>query len=171
MWLFNNLTLQAALLKISILWPNKYSAPWVPSSMEVVHRMLQLADVGPEDLVYDLGCGDGRVIIVSALQYGSRAIGIEIDPLRYVWCQIWITVLGLRDRVQVIFGDFFNVNLSDADVVTCYLLPATNERLEDKLNRELQADTSIVSHNFAFPKLTLVNQDEEANLYLYRPEL
>jgi len=95
MWLFDNLTIQAVLLKISIIWPEKYSAPWVPASMKVVHKMLQLAKVGPEDLVYDLGCGDGRTIITAAREYGARAVGIELDPLRYLWCQFLITVLRL----------------------------------------------------------------------------
>jgi len=167
MWFFDNLTIQAALLKISIIWPDKYNAPWVPASMKVVHKMLELAKVGSEDLVYDLGCGDGRIIIVAAQNYGSRAIGIEIDPLRYVWCQILITILGLRDRVQIIFGDFFNKDLSDADVVTCYLLPATNEKLEDKFEQELQANTRVVSHDFLFSGLQLQRKDYEHDLYLY----
>lgn len=170
MWFFNNPVIQAILLQISIIWPNKYAAPWVPTSMVEVHKMLQLAEIGPGDLVYDLGCGDGRIIIVAARQYGSRAIGIEIDPLRYVWCQILITILGLRSRVQVIFGDFFKKDLSDADVVTCYLLPTTNEKLESKFMQELQADTRVVSHDFLFPKLALQQQDNEYNLYLYHPK-
>jgi predicted RNA methylase len=134
-----------------------------------VHKMLQLAKIGPNDLIYDLGCGDGRIIVVAAHYYGSRAIGIEIDPLRYVWCQILITILRLRDRVQVIFGDFFKTDLSDADVVTCYLLPTTNEKLESKFMQELQANTRIVSHDFIFPRLKLQQQDDEYNLYLYHP--
>jgi len=168
MWLFYNPVIQTILLQISIIWPKKYAAPWVPTSMVEVHKMLQLAEVGPDDLVYDLGCGDGRIIIVAARQYGSRAIGIEIDPLRYVWCQILITVLGLRDRVQVVFGDFFQKDLSEADVVTCYLLPATNEILESKFLHELQDNTRIVSHDFLFPRLQLQRQDNEYNLYLYQ---
>lgn len=170
MWFFKNPTIQASLLKISIILPNKYNAPWVPTSMKVVHKMLQLARVGPDDLVYDLGCGDGRIIIVAARYYGTRAIGIEIDPLRYVWCQILITMLGLRDRVQIIFGNFFDKNLSDADVITCYLLPTTNEKLEDKFKQELRAGTSVVSHNFLFPGLKLLRKESDHNLYLYHPE-
>jgi len=170
MWLFNNLVIQAILLQISIIWPKKYAAPWVPTSMVEVHKMLQLAEIGPGDLVYDLGCGDGRIIIVAARQYGSQAIGIEIDPLRYVWCQILITILGLRDRVQIVYGDFFKKDLSDADVVTCYLLPATNEKLENKFLQELKATTRVVSHDFLFPGLQLQRQDDQYNLYLYHPQ-
>ena len=68
--------------------------------MSMVHKMLQMAEVGPDDLVYDLGCGDGRIIVTVARRYGARAVGIELDPLRYLWCQLLITVLGLRDQVQ-----------------------------------------------------------------------
>ena len=170
MRLFNNPVIQAILLQISIIWPNKYAAPWVPTSIIEVHKMLQLAKIGPDDLVYDLGCGDGRIIIVAARHYGSRAIGIEIDPLRYVWCQILITMLGLRNRVQIIFGDFFKKDLSHADVVTCYLLPATNEKLENKLMQELQANARVVSHDFLFPRLKLQQKDNEHDLYLYYPQ-
>ena len=167
MWFFDNPFIQAILLQISIIWPNKYAAPWVPTSMVEVHRMLQLAETGPNDLVYDLGCGDGRIIITATRHYGSRAVGIEIDPLRYVWCQILITILGLRDRVQVIFGDFFKKDLSDADVIICYLLPATNEKLESKFMQELKANARVVSHDFLFTRLQLQGQDDQYNLYRY----
>ena len=167
MWFFNNPVIQVILLQISIIWPKKYDAPWVPTSIVEIHKMLDLAEIGPDDKVYDLGCGDGRVIIVAARHYGSGAVGIEIDPLRYMWCQILITILGLRDRVQIIFGDFFKKDLSNADVIICYLLPATNEKLESKFIQELQANTRVVSHDFLFPRLQLQQQDDQYNLYLY----
>ena len=154
---------------ISIWWTNWVGAPWVPTSMKKVRRMLDLAEVKPDDLVIDLGCGDGRIITTAARKYGARAIGIEIDPLRYVWCQLLITVLGLRGRVQIIRGNFFHADLSKADVVTCYLLTSTNKKLQSKLIRELQTNTRIVSHNFTFPKLQLKDTDTEYSLYLYRP--
>lgn len=170
MWYFNNPKIQAALLKISILWPKKYSAPWVPTPVEVVHKMLQLAKVGPDDLVYDLGCGDGRIIILAARHYGSQAVGVEIDPLRYIWCQILVTVLGLRDRVQIIYGDFFDLDLSDADVVTCYLNPSIHEKLEAKFGKELKTSARVLSKDFIFPNSNLIKEDGESNLYLYHAE-
>jgi predicted RNA methylase len=135
--------------------------------MDMVHKMLTIAEVGPDDLVYDLGCGDGRTIVTAARRYGARAVGIEIDPLRYIWCQMLITVLGLRDRVQIVYGDFFNQDLSNADVVTCYLLQDTNKKLEEKFKRELDSDTWVVSNTFTFPGLHRVRKDGEARLYLY----
>ncbi|MDY7078002.1 MAG: class I SAM-dependent methyltransferase [Chloroflexota bacterium] len=135
--------------------------------MRQVHKMLKMAEVGPDDLVYDLGCGDGRIIVTAARRYGSRAVGIEIDPLRYLWCQILITILGLRDHVRVVRGDFFTQNLSDADVVTCYLLQSTNEKLESKLERELDPGTRVVSKDYTFPNLHLLRRDSDDKIYLY----
>lgn len=154
------------ILAISVTWTSFVGAPWVPTSMSMVHKMLKLADVGPDDIVYDLGCGDGRTIITAARRYGARAVGVEIDPLRYLWCRALITVLDLRDRVQVVYGDFFSQDLSDADVVTCYLLQDTNNRLEGKLGQELRPGTRVVSNTFTFPGLLKVRQDGEAKLYL-----
>jgi hypothetical protein len=94
-------------------------------------------------------------------------VGIEIHPLRYLWCKLLVTVLGLRDCVHVVYGDFFTQNLSGADVVTCYLLQSTNERLEGKLKQELGPGTRIVSNRFTFPGLRLIGHDSKAKLYLY----
>jgi predicted RNA methylase len=134
--------------------------------MKMVRKMLTMADVGPDDLVYDLGCGDGRTIITAARRYGARAVGIEIDPLRYLWCQALITVLGLRDRVRIVYGNFFTKDLCEADVVTCYLLQETNDRLEGKLKRELRPGTRVVSNTFTFSGLHQVRQNGDAKLYL-----
>ncbi len=154
------------ILVISFTWTNLMGAPWVPTSMRLVHKMLRLAEVGPDDVVYDLGCGDGRTIITAARTYGSRAVGIEIDPLRYLWCQFLISILGLRDQVKIIYGNFFTQDLSDADIITCYLLQDTNEKLEGKLKRELRPGARVVSNSFTFPGLSKVRQDGDARLYL-----
>jgi 16S rRNA A1518/A1519 N6-dimethyltransferase RsmA/KsgA/DIM1 with predicted DNA glycosylase/AP lyase activity len=154
---------------ISISWTSFRGAPWAPTPLRTVHKMLTMAQVGPGDLVYDLGCGDGRMIVTAARRYGSRAVGIELDPLRYLWCRMLIAVLGLRDRVRVVHGDFFTQDLCDADVVTCYLIPSTNRRLEEKFKQELDPATRVVSNAFTFPGLHLVRQDDRAKVYLYRP--
>ncbi len=154
-------------LVISMIWTNSRGAPWVPTPMSMVHEMLTMAEVGPDDLVYDLGCGDGRIIVTAARRYGARAVGIELDPLRFVWCQILITVLGLRDRVRLIYGDFYKQELSAASVITCYLLRATNKKLEGKFKAELSPETRVVSNYFTFPNLRLVDENEEEKLYLY----
>jgi SAM-dependent methyltransferase len=135
--------------------------------MNKVHKMLKMAQVGPDDVVYDLGCGDGRMIVTAARHYGARAVGIEIDPFRYLWCQLLIAILGLRDRVRVMYGDFFAKDLSGADVVTCYLLQSTNEKLQGKLKRELPPSARVVSSDFSFPGLPLLGWDREARVYVY----
>jgi len=135
--------------------------------MSMVHEMLTMAKVGPDDLVYDLGCGDGRIIVTAARRYGARAVGIELDPLRFLWCQMLITVLGLRGRVRIVYGDFFKQDLNAASVVTCYLLTVTNKKLEGKFKSELKPDTRVVSNYFIFPSLQLVSEDKEEKLYLY----
>ena len=155
---------------ISIAWTGILGAPWVPTSRRMVQQMLEMAAVGPDDLVYDLGCGDGRVLIFAARRFGARAVGIEIDPLRYLWCQMLVKVLGLQDRVRVVYGDLFSQDLSAASVVTCYLLQGTNQKLQAKFKRELNPGTRVVSNTFTFPKLHLVRQDEKGELFLYTLE-
>jgi SAM-dependent methyltransferase len=154
------------LFVISIVWTQLIGAPWAPTSMKTVHKMLTIAEVGPNDLLYDLGCGDGRVIVTAARRYGAQAVGIEIDPLRYLWCQFLVSILGLRGRVKIIFGNFFSQDLSNANVVTCYLLQATNEKLEGKLKQELRPGRRVVSHDYTFPGLSKVRQDGDVRLYL-----
>jgi SAM-dependent methyltransferase len=155
------------LAAISAMWTERRGAPWVPTTLSKVHRMLEMAEVGPGDVVYDLGCGDGRLIVAAVRRYGARAVGIEVDPLRYLWCQILTTVLGLRQRVRIVYGDFFSKDISEATVVTCYLLQDTNDRLVGKLRRELRPGTLVVSNSFTFPGLPLMRKDTQALVYVY----
>jgi SAM-dependent methyltransferase len=154
------------LIVISLYWTRIVGGPWVPSSMQVIHQMMKMAEVGPEDVVYDLGCGDGRIVLVAAMRYHARAVGIEIDPLRYLWCQFLITILFQRKRIRIIFGNLFNKNLSEADVVVCYLMPDALAKLENKLKKELRPGTRIISNRFDFPTLNKIKEDGDATLYL-----
>ena len=152
---------------ISISWTNFLGAPWAPSSMRKVNKMLMMAEVKPGDHLYDLGCVDGRMIITAARKFGATAVGIEVDPLRYLWCKGLVALFGLQDRVNVIYGDFFKQDLSQADVVTCYLLQDTNMKLQEKLTRELQPNSRVVSNAFTFPVFCLADLDDKAKIYLY----
>ncbi len=114
--------------------------------MAVVEEMLKLAKVGKNDVVYDLGSGDGRIIITAAKKYGARGVGIDIDPTAVWEANERAKDAGVTDRVRFINEDLFEANFKDATVVTLYLLPALNVKLRPKLLAELKPGTRIVSH-------------------------
>ncbi len=153
---------------MSLVSTNSKGAPWVPTSRQVVHTMLRMAELKAGEVVYDLGCGDGRVLIAAARRFGARAVGIEVDVSRYLWSVICVTLMGLWKQVRIIRGDLFSVDLREADVVFAYLLQDTNDRLKDKLRRELRPGTRIIANTFVFSTLPLVAVDEQLHLYLYR---
>ena len=122
--------------------------PYVPTSSETVSRMLELANVSEDDVVYDLGSGDGRIVIAAAKQYGARGVGIEIDPERVKEARKNAREAGVADRVEFRQGDLFEADLSEATAVTLYLLPSVNMKLRPKLMKELEPGTPVVSHDF-----------------------
>ncbi len=152
---------------VSVSWPNKRGAPYWPTRLKKVRQMLTMANVQPGELVFDLGCGDGRIIVMAARRFNARAVGIEIDLIRYLWCQFLITILGLRKKVRVIYGDLFTKDISNADVVICFLLQNTNDKLESKLIEELRPNARVVSHTYLFSGLPLIAMDGEQGLYAY----
>ena len=162
------LAVAVIIVLISISWTQAVGAPWLPTPRRKVKRMLELAALQPDELLYDLGCGDGRVIIMAAQDFNARAVGIELDPLRYLWCQMLVSLLGLRGRVHILYGNLFKYDLSEADVVTCYLLQSTNDRLEEKLIQEVKPGGRVVSHSFTFERLPLEGVDQKEDLYCYR---
>lgn len=121
---------------------------FVPTPQEVVDAMLKMAQVGPNDVLYDLGSGDGRIPITAAKVYGIRAVGIDIDPQRIREANENARVAGVSDKVRFLNQDLFTTDISQATVVTLYLLPSLNLRLLPKLNGELKAGTRVVSHAF-----------------------
>jgi len=125
--------------------------PFVSTPEHVARKMLELARVGPDDIVYDLGAGDGRIIIMAAKEFGARAVGVEIRKDLYEQILKRIKLDGLEEKVKVINGDFFQVSVSEASVVTLYLLTTVNEKLRPKLERELRVGARVVSHDFEVP--------------------
>jgi len=123
-------------------------APYVPSPAPVVERMLELADLKPGETVYDLGCGDGRVLITAARDFHAKGVGVEISPDIAREAQKQVDRLGLKNRVTIILGDLLKVDLRPADVVTLYLLTSSNELLKPAL-QQLRAGARVVSHDFA----------------------
>jgi SAM-dependent methyltransferase len=157
----------ATLALISIVWTGPRGAPWLPTFRANVRRMLVMADLQPDEVLYDLGSGDGRVLFMAARDFGARAVGIEIDSLRCMWTRARIAALGVQDRVQVLHGDLFEQDVSPADVVVVYLLQPTNNKLMSKLWRELRPGTRVVSNTFIFPGWEPTHIDRERHLYLY----
>ena len=121
---------------------------FVPTPDEVVEAMLQLADVGQNDVVYDLGSGDGRIPITAARRFGARGVGIDLDPKLVAQATRNAQETGVADRVRFVEEDIFEADISPATVVTLYLLTSINERLRPKLLKELRPGTRIVSHQF-----------------------
>lgn len=121
--------------------------PYVPTNQKVVDAMLKMAKVTKSDVVYDLGCGDGRIVITAAKQFGAKGTGVDINPERIKDANENAKKAKVTDKVKFVEGDLFEQDFSDATVVTLYLLPAVNMKLRPKL-LELKPGTRIVSHAF-----------------------
>ena len=126
----------------------KLDVVWVPSAPEVITAMMEAAKVGPGDVVYDLGCGEGEIVIAAAKRYGARGVGVDLDPERIRNARANAVSAGVTDRVTFVEQDLFKTDVSPATVVTLYLLPDLNERLRPKLLSELRPGSRIVSHDF-----------------------
>ncbi|WP_375513339.1 SAM-dependent methyltransferase [uncultured Nostoc sp.] len=122
--------------------------PYVPTPQPVVDAMLQVAKVGKNDLLYDLGSGDGRIVNTAAQKYGTRGVGIDISPERIKEANENAKKAGVTDRVKFVQQDLFKTDFSEATVVTLYLLPEVNAKLRPKLLSELKPGSRIVSHAF-----------------------
>jgi precorrin-6B methylase 2 len=130
-------------------WPNpKKVVPYVPTGPETVAAMLKLASVKKNDLLIDMGCGDGRIVIAAAKEYGTHGIGVDIDPERIKEANQNARNEGVANLVEFRQGDLFDTDIRKATVVTLYLLPEVNMKLRPKLWRELKPGTRVVSHSF-----------------------
>ena len=122
--------------------------PYVPTPQPIVDRMLEMAAVRQGDVVYDLGCGDGRVVITAARKHGARGVGIDLNPERISEAKANARKAGVGEKVKFAVGDLFEADVSEASVVTLYLLPQVNQRLRPQLWRQLKVGTRVVSHDF-----------------------
>lgn len=122
--------------------------PYVPTPPNVVAEMLEMADVSARDSVYDLGSGDGRIVVTAARRYGAAGLGVELDSTLVSRARDRVRSEGVGDRVEIVRGNLFEVDLSPATVVTLYLLPRTMDKLEPKLFRELRPGARVVAHDF-----------------------
>jgi SAM-dependent methyltransferase len=148
--------------------PDMYFAPtWEP----VVYQMLELAQVRPDDVVYDLGSGDGRIVILAAQKYGARGVGVELDPRLVEISRQVARDAQVDHRVTFVEGDLFTRDISPATVVTLYLSSSINRDLEPKLKRELRPGTRIVSHQFPIgdwkPDKIVRAEADQTDLFLW----
>jgi methyltransferase family protein len=139
---------------------DKLDVPYVPTPDAVVARMLEVAKVNSNDLLYDLGSGDGRIVITAAQKYGARGVGYDLNPKRIEESNENARKAGVTDRVRFVKQDLFEADLSGATVVTLYLLPSVNLKLRPKLLKDLAPGTRVVSHNYGMGDWEPVSVDE-----------
>lgn len=151
-----------------MLWPpDSPWAPWWKTKDQVARKICDLAEIRKNDLVYDLGSGDGSFIITAAKCTGAKMIGLEIDPLRYVQSKILAIKNKVRKRVTVKRKNFFDENLSSATVVFMYLIPKAMNKLKPKLLKELKPGTRLVTYKYEFD-LPIYKKDDINKIYLYK---
>lgn len=144
--------------------------PYVPTTPEAVEAMLKLADVKKTDVLYDLGCGDGRIVIAAAKTFGARGVGIDIDPQRIKEAKENAKRAGVEDLVRFELGDLLEAKFSEATVVTLFLLPRINLKLKPRLLEQLKPGTRVVSNTFdmgewkAEKESTVDNEDFDTGL-------
>ena len=143
--------------------------PFVPTTSSVVEAMLKLAGVHKGDVVYDLGCGDGRIVIMAAKKFGARAVGVDINPERIDEANANAKKEGVEHMVKFVENDLFDADIRPATVVTLYLLPDVNLKLKPKLLKDLKPGTRVVSHSFDMGDWKPEKQEtvEGATIYLW----
>ncbi len=145
--------------------PGQSLAPYVPTPQHVVDKMLELAEVTSKDVVYDLGCGDGRIVITAAKKYGAHGVGVDIDPQRIKESRANAKEAGVEDLVTFKQEDAMKVDVSQATVVTLYLLSSSNAALRPILTKQLKPGSRIVSHAFSmgdWPPLKTVKVGDDS---------
>jgi len=155
------------LLLLSMFWPpDSPWAPWWRTDKKVARAMCLLAKVDKKDNVYDLGCGDGEALGIAAQEFGAKGVGIEIDPLRYLFSKIRFKINGYDGKVKIIHKNFHDINISPASVIFVYLVPKALTRLKRKFLKELKNGTLLVSYRYK-ANLPFLAYDEANDIYLY----
>lgn len=161
------LTLALMLFLLSMVWPpDSPWSPWWRTSKKTARVQCTLAKITKNDVVYDLGCGDGTALITAAREFGARGVGVEIDPLRYLYARLAVKLFGVSDKIEIRRENFFQTNISDATVVFVYLIPKALNKLKVKFLKELKPGTRIVTFVYKLD-LPLVAEDKESEVYVY----
>ena len=152
---------------LSMVWPpDSPWAPWWRTSKKTARAICKLADVQKEDIVYDLGSGEGTALLIAAKEFGATGVGVEIDFSRVIFSKIILKINGLSNKVRIIRGNLFNQNIQKASVIFVYLVPKTLDRLLPKFKKELKKGTRIVSYKYEM-NLPLKKYDKENQIRLY----
>lgn len=149
------------LIFLIYVFPLFFGAPYVTTSKKKIEIMLELAELKSKDVLYDLGSGDGRIVIEAAKKYDVSAIGIELNPILVFLSRRRIKKLGLENKVKIYQGNFFRKDFSDANVIIIYLFQLTNRKLEKKFLGELKPGTKIVSESFTFKNIPFIKSYSE----------
>ncbi len=162
------ITLIILLVLLSMVWPpDSPWSPWWRTNKKIARIQCRLAKIGKNDVVYDLGSGDGTALMIAAKEFGAQGVGVEIDPLRYWYSKILIWFFGLSKKLTILRKNFFAVGVSEATVVIMYLIPKTLNSLKPKLLRELKPGTRIVTFVYKID-LPLIVSDEKNEVYIYQ---
>lgn len=161
-------TLVLLFILLSMVWPpDSPWSPWWRTNSKRARLICKLAKISDKDIVYDLGAGDGALLITAAKEFGARAIGVEIDPLRVMISKLAVLLAGQSKKVKIVRKNFFAADISDATVVFMYLVPKALAGLKPKLVKELKPGTRIVTFVYKID-LPIFEQDLKNEIYLYR---
>lgn len=145
-----------------------FGAPFVPTPMPIVRKTLELVELKPDETLYDLGSGDGRVLITAAQEFGARAVGVEHNPVLVLVSRWKVRRLGLDDRIQIVRMDLFKIDFCQADVVSMFLLQDINDELRPKLERELRPGAKVISYKYPITGWEPITADYPNSIYIYR---
>ncbi|MGB9623041.1 MAG: SAM-dependent methyltransferase [Candidatus Bathyarchaeia archaeon] len=148
-------------------YPLLFGAVWQPASKAIIEKMLMMAEVSPSDVLYDLGSGDGRIVITASKGFGATAVGIEIDPLLVYISRMRIRKEGLEGKARIVCGNLFKNSIRGATVVTVFLRQGANNMLREKLKSELEKGSKVVSYVHRFEGWEPIKSDEESKIFLY----
>lgn len=163
-------------LFVNFLFSIIYRCPFVPSKKVVHEKAIEIAGIKNRDVVYDLGCGDARFLIAVASKFkGIKCVGYEISPFLYLLAKI---KTRRYKNIKIIFGNFFKKDISEADIIFCYLLPSIMKKLEKKILKEIKKSLRVVSQDFSFPNIKprlVIERDPKKNipkiiLYVFKPK-